>query len=84
MVSGSGACNLYSGKAEIDGRAIILGPVAATKMMCPPAPMDQEARFFDALDKTRSWKIETGKLLLLDGQGKVLVRLGPARSGASS
>jgi putative lipoprotein len=84
MVSGSGGCNRYSGKAEIDGSSIAIGPVAATKMMCLPAPMDQETTFFDALDKARSWKIENGKLLLLDGGGKILARLAPVQPGASS
>jgi heat shock protein HslJ len=46
--------------------------------------MDQETRFFDALDKARSWKIESDVLLLLDAQGNVLVRLAPVQPGASS
>lgn len=82
-VSGSGGCNRYSGKAEIDGSAIAIGPVAATKMACIAAPMDQETKFFDALDKARSWKIENGKLLLLDGGGTVLARFAPAQTGAT-
>jgi putative lipoprotein len=84
VVSGSGGCNRYSGKAEIDGSAIAIGPVAATKMACLHAPMDQETRFFDALDRARSWKIESDVLLLLDAQGNVLVRLAPVQPGASS
>lgn len=84
MMSGSGACNRYSGKAEIDGGTMAIGPIVATKMMCAPAPMDRETSYFDALDKVRSWKIDSGELLLLDGQGGVLVRLAPVLPGASS
>ncbi len=82
-VSGSGGCNRYGGKAEIDGSSIVIGPVAATKMACIPAPMDQETKFFDALDKARSWRIEDGKLLLLDGSGAILARFARMQSGAA-
>jgi putative lipoprotein len=81
-VSGSGGCNRYSGGAEIDGSTIIIGPVAATKMACLGMPMEQETRFFAALDKARSWRLSEGNLLLLDDRGDVLVRLAPMQAAA--
>ena len=83
-MSGIGGCNRYSGKAEIDGGTVAIGPVVSTKMMCSPVPMDRETSYFDALDRVRNWKIEGGELLLLDGQGGVLVRLAPVQPGTPS
>lgn len=76
-ISGSGGCNRYRGKAVISGSAISFGPLAATRAACPPAVMNQENRFFSALAATRGWRIDEQerKLFLVDGAGKVLVRL---------
>ncbi len=76
-VSGSGGCNRFAGRAEIAGDAIRFGPIAGTKMMCPPAAMDQETKFFAALPQAASWRIDqqTRKLTLLDAEGRALVVL---------
>jgi heat shock protein HslJ len=69
-VSGTGGCNNFAGKAILAGDAISFGPLAATRMACVPAVNDQEAKFFDALSKTQSWRIDaTGKLELFDSAG---------------
>ncbi|MGE0745377.1 MAG: META domain-containing protein [Rhodospirillales bacterium] len=78
---GIGGCNRYSGTARVSGAAIALGPMAATRMACPPPQMDQEQRFFEALATVARWRIEDRALLLLDGDGKVAVRLAPAPAG---
>lgn len=82
-VSGSGGCNRYHGKADVSDGGVSIGPLAATRMACPPAAMDQERKFFDALAQARGWKLDGGKLLLLDGLGTTLVRFSPIGSGAS-
>jgi heat shock protein HslJ len=33
-VAGNGSCNRFTGAAELNGRAIKLGPLASTKMAC--------------------------------------------------
>jgi heat shock protein HslJ len=81
-VSGTGGCNRYSSKAAIDGSTIAIGPVAATKMACSAVPMEQETRFFAALERVRSWRIIEGDLLLLDGHRDILVRLAPMQAAA--
>ena len=74
-VSGSGGCNRFAGHAEIGDGTIRFGPIAGTKMMCPPAAMDQEMTFFAALPQAASWRIDqqTRKLTLLDAEGRALV-----------
>lgn len=73
-VSGKGACNNYFGAATIDGSSIKIGPLGSTFMACPPAIMDQERKFFDALGKAASFRIEDGKLYLADNEGRDILR----------
>lgn len=75
-VSGSGGCNRYRGTAQIAGAAISFGPLAATRMACPPALMSQEAKFFGILAAARSWRVDAArrKLELIDGAGTVVAR----------
>ena len=46
-------------------------------MACPPAVMDQETRFLAALEAVRKAQREGDKLMLLDGDGRVRIRLTP-------
>jgi heat shock protein HslJ len=46
-------------------------------MACPPAVMDQETKFLAALESVRKARREWDKLLLLDGDGRVRMRLTP-------
>jgi len=73
--SGSGGCNRYFSKTAISGRNISFAEIGSTYMQCPPALMNQERRFLDALSKTRSYKMETGKLVLVDENGEELATL---------
>ncbi len=74
-VSGSGGCNRFAGQAKISSESISFGPLAATEMMCPPATMDQEHKFFAALGKVAGWRIDQmrQKLVLTDAGGKPIV-----------
>ncbi len=75
-VSGFGGCNRYFGDAEIDGEEIRFGALGSTRMACPEAVMDQESRFFAALELVRRWRVEpTGLLHLLDSEGATIIRL---------
>jgi putative lipoprotein len=76
-VSGIGGCNNFTGKVSISGNKIKFGPLAATRKACVPALGDQEQKFFTALDNAESYAFEdgTGKLLLMDPGGTVIVKL---------
>jgi putative lipoprotein len=69
-VSGRAGCNRYTGGVTIDGKKLKVGQVAATKMACVPALMDQEARFLQALEAARSYELQGTKLRVLDESGK--------------
>lgn len=74
-VSGHGGCNRFAGQAEIGDDSLSFGPLAATRMACGEAQMNQEQKYFDALDKVASFSIDqaTRKLVLSDGEGQAVL-----------
>ncbi len=74
-VSGMAGCNRFNGMAKLEGTTILVGPLAASRKMCPPAIMDQERKFLEALTKAKSFEIEDAFLWLLGDDGVPLVRL---------
>ncbi|MGI9373124.1 MAG: META domain-containing protein [Hyphomicrobiales bacterium] len=74
-VSGSGGCNVYTGKAKIDGAKLSFSPLAGTRKLCPESIMSQEDAFFKMLSVVSSYAIEKKELLLKDADGKTLLRL---------
>jgi putative lipoprotein len=72
---GSGGCNNFTGGYTLAGAALSLGPLASTQKACPPAIMDQETKFHEALSETRGYRFENGLLFLLDAQGSPVLRL---------
>lgn len=78
-VSGRGGCNGYFAQATVDGNSIKMGKAGATMMACPPALMDQERKFFAALEKAAAYRIDgDGKLFLMDADGVDVVRFAGA------
>jgi len=75
-VSGRGGCNRYSGPlTQVDG-VVHIGPLVGARIACPPAVMDQEARFLIALQKVRRIELrEAGALVLRDGTGASLITM---------
>ena len=61
----------------ITGDKIGFGPLATTRMACPPAIMDQESKFFGALNDARRWMIDDqrGKLILFDDSNREILLL---------
>lgn len=74
-VSAHSGCNGMGGQATIQGQRISFGPLVGTLMACPEPRMQVERRFREALEATRSWRIERGALVLLSGRGARLVVL---------
>jgi putative lipoprotein len=74
--TGSGGCNSFRASWSLEGEAFRFGPIAATRRACPPPQMEQETRFFAALEATRGARVEDGALVLLDAAGATVLRLG--------
>jgi len=77
-VAGSGGCNRFVGKASLTGGTLRVGPLAATRMMCPSPLMQVEQRYFQQLESARNARLDGAFLLLLDAAGAPLVRLARA------
>ncbi|MEO1190694.1 MAG: META domain-containing protein [Pseudomonadota bacterium] len=74
QASGSAGCNRFTGALEVTGGALDFGPLAVTRMACLPSVNDQEARFLEALDAARSYRLEQGLLYLDDEAGTAVAR----------
>jgi heat shock protein HslJ len=66
-VAGKAACNRYSGAVSagsVTGELTLSGPLAVTRMACPPPQMEAEQRFLGMLENLRSFSFSAGSLLL--------------------
>ncbi|NGP52900.1 META domain-containing protein [Thioalkalivibrio sp. XN8] len=69
-VHGRASCNTYTGGFVLTGEGLSFGNVAATRMACPEALMNQERKFFRILEGVNRFDIDaTGALLLFGGNG---------------
>jgi len=74
MVAGSGGCNDYSGSYTVSGATLTFGPLASTKKACADAAVsDQEAAYFAALEKVKTFAFSGGRLQLRDAGGALQV-----------
>ena len=67
-IVGWGGCNRYFAGFRSDGSSIDIGPIGATRRICPSVVMDQEERFFKALEKARS-VAKQGNFLVINVEG---------------
>lgn len=68
QVTGSGGCNRYAATFAGEMKAIRISAVAGARRSCAPAVMDQEQRFFRALQAAERLTRE-GKTLSLHAKG---------------
>jgi heat shock protein HslJ len=84
-LSGTGGCNRYMGGYKLENGKIIIPPLASTKMACPPPIMDQEFKFFNALNQAKTYKINTkGQLEITTAQGTLVFQSPTALDDARS
>ena len=73
QLSGSGGCNQYSATFTSADGAIVIGPIAGTRMACDPVVSDQETAYFAALDAATTYKVQGSTLELRDDSGALQV-----------
>jgi heat shock protein HslJ len=66
-LTGNGGCNGMFGTYEAGADTLRIGPIGATKKACPPAVMDQEGKFFAALQGARSYTFDRNGFLTITG-----------------
>ena len=81
-IQGFAGCNTYRGQAVLDTSRITLTPQLLTNVYCTPGVdsqsttiMDGEASFLNALKSASHWRIDQGRLVLLDAQGNAVLSL---------
>ena len=74
-LSGHSGCNAFTGRYALDRVNLRIGPLAMTRMACPPAIMRREAAFVTALGGTRLFLRDGTRLTLKDARGASLLRL---------
>jgi putative lipoprotein len=67
-VVGWGGCNRYLAGLRSEGDGIHIGPIGSTRRICPPVVMNQENRFFKALEKARNISMQD-HYLIIDSDG---------------
>lgn len=72
-ISGKGGCNRYSAPAKFVRGMIEIGPIVSTKMACDQ--LESEQAFFSALERSKAFRVEEGKMTLFDEDGKPLILL---------
>jgi putative lipoprotein len=73
--SGNSGCNKLMGGYTRNGDALAIGPLASTRMACPPELMAQENALLDAYARATGFRIE-GESLTLTRDDAVLARFG--------
>lgn len=72
-VVGSGGCNRLSGRYEAARSLLRFDDLVSTRMACPD--MSTENAFFDALRRTRDYRVGRRTLELVDDRDRLLARL---------
>lgn len=75
FVTGSGGCNRYRAPFERNGAALTISRIASTKRACAPLVMEQERRFFDALQPVEGLSLAGRRLDLVNGRDERVLRL---------
>lgn len=71
-VTGATGCNRMNGGVTVDASSMRFGALVATRMACAG---DVEARFLAALEATRTWGLDAGRLQLRNADGDVVATL---------
>jgi heat shock protein HslJ len=72
-VSGLSGCNRFTGTWTQIGATVNFGPLAGTRMACPPALMDLEGKFLSTLEAVRRVSFDkTGAAILTSPDGKLI------------
>ncbi|MGD2097889.1 MAG: META domain-containing protein [Desulfobacterales bacterium] len=63
-IAGWGGCNRYFANVRSGRNFFKLGSIGSTRRICPPVVMEQEKRFFNALQKSSRIRMEGDQLLI--------------------
>ncbi len=67
-ITGAGGCNRYFAGFEREGDRLSIGVIGSSQMLCPPAVMEQEERFLQAIEAAQTVRLD-GPFLYIDSEG---------------
>jgi heat shock protein HslJ len=73
-VGGSTGCNRFTASSTVDGDAMEIGTIAATRMACPPPTDAVERAYLAALGRVAAWHLDGSDLVLADDDHNELLR----------
>ena len=81
-ISGSDGCNRYLSGFTHSKASLSFGPIATTRMACAATDgrAEQARSYADLLGQVNTYRIEGGRLFLLDADGEILARLRAVRA----
>lgn len=74
-VSGFAGCNRFRGSYTFADGKLSFGPLANTRMACPPEQMETERKVLQLLEATKAADATHKTLILQDGTGATLATL---------
>jgi heat shock protein HslJ len=74
-VEGHAGCNRFFGPYTLQGDAIKIGPLASTRMACPPEVTEAEHVWLQMLESARTAEASHLKLVPKDDAGTVIAAL---------
>jgi heat shock protein HslJ len=78
-VSGTAACNRYTGGYSLDGESLTIDPAASTRLACADAALSAaEDAYLAALPKVATWATDGADLVLSDSGGTEILRYAAA------
>lgn len=78
-ISGSTGCNRFRGTYELDDGALVIGPLALTKMACRGERADQERVFLAIVGSRPFLRFDEGGELVLETPSGNQARFAPTR-----
>ena len=75
QLGGNASCNNFFGSFTAEGNKVTFSGFGSTQMYCaePAGLMDQEAAYLAALESAKTYRIEDGKLLIIDDAGATVL-----------
>lgn len=73
QISGSTGCNRFTGPAKVENGKLVSGPLATTRMMCPPDKMRAEAELLDFLAGQPAIGQQADTLVLENGERRIVL-----------
>ena len=75
-VGGNASCNTFFGTYVLKDDTVTITGLGHTEMGCVGV-MDQETSYLAALESAKTYRIEDGKLLLIDATGDIILMFSP-------